>query len=97
VFSISTASVGDGCFPMTRVLSQHPPSDFDTDDRPATLHRTIQTTVAEGLKLRYQPPKKLSHELFVLMMQLNEIERTEKAKAAAQVEAVGKACNKACE
>ncbi len=35
--------------------------------------------IAEGLKARYETPKKLSHELFVLMMQMKEQERRLKA------------------
>ncbi len=41
----------------------------DPSDAPVTLHRIMQTMIAEGLKARYEAPKKLSHELFVLMMQ----------------------------
>jgi hypothetical protein len=35
----------------------------------------MQTMIGEGLKRRYQAPRKLSHELCVLLMQLNEQER----------------------
>jgi DNA-binding IclR family transcriptional regulator len=49
------------------------------DQPPATLHRVMQTMIAEGLKTRYQPPQKLSHELLVLMMQINEQDRRHKA------------------
>jgi hypothetical protein len=31
--------------------------------------------IGKGLKERYEAPQKLSHELFVLLMQLNERER----------------------
>ena len=31
--------------------------------------------IGDGLKARYEAPKKLSHELFVLMLQLKEQER----------------------
>ncbi|HTV38556.1 MAG TPA: hypothetical protein VMF12_19160 [Xanthobacteraceae bacterium] len=41
---------------------------------PVTLHRVMQRMIGEGLKARYEPPKKLSHELFVLLMQLKENE-----------------------
>lgn len=44
-------------------------------DGPVTLHRVMQTMIAEGLKARYQPARKLSHELFVLLLQLKEEER----------------------
>jgi hypothetical protein len=48
-------------------------------DEPVTLHRTIQTMIGTGLRHRYKPPKKLSHELFVLLLQLKEQERREAA------------------
>jgi hypothetical protein len=47
-------------------------------DDPVTLHRIMQNIVGEGLKERYEPPQKLSHELFVLMLQLKEQERRKK-------------------
>jgi hypothetical protein len=50
------------------------PASYEDDD-PVTLHRVMQTMIAEGLKVRYQPPQKLSHELFVLLLQLKEQER----------------------
>ena len=52
------------------------------DNDPATLHRIMQSMIGEGLKKRYAPPQKLSHELFVLMMQLKENERRRKARSA---------------
>lgn len=45
------------------------------DDHPVSLHRIMQTMVGEGLRAHYQPPQKLSHELFVLLLQLKEKER----------------------
>jgi hypothetical protein len=50
------------------------------DNDPVTLHRIMQSMVGEGLKERYAPPQKLSHELFVLMMQLRENERRGRAR-----------------
>jgi hypothetical protein len=44
-------------------------------DEPVTLHRIMQTMIGRELRQRYQAPQKLSHELFVLLMQLNEQER----------------------
>jgi hypothetical protein len=35
--------------------------------------------IGDGLKARYEPPKKLSHGLFVLMLQLKEQEWRDKA------------------
>ena len=44
-------------------------------NEPVTLHQTIQMMLGEKLRAYYRPPKKLSHELFVLMMQIKEEER----------------------
>jgi hypothetical protein len=52
-------------------------------DEPATLHHTIQLMLGEMLRAYYRPPKKLSHELFVLMMQMKEQERRQAMTAAA--------------
>jgi hypothetical protein len=35
----------------------------------------MQMMIGEGLRERYEPPQKLSHELFVLLMQVNERSR----------------------
>jgi hypothetical protein len=51
------------------------------DERPVTLYRVMQTMIGEGLRECYEPPQRLSHELFVLMMQLKENECRE-AKTA---------------
>jgi hypothetical protein len=48
---------------------------------PVTLYRVMQTMIGEGLREYYEPPQKLSHELFVLMMQLKENDSRE-TKAA---------------
>jgi hypothetical protein len=50
------------------------PADSRSDD-PVTLHRVMQTMIGEGLKQHYQAPQNLSHELFVLLMQLNDQEQ----------------------
>jgi hypothetical protein len=50
----------------------------ETND-PVTLHRTMQMMIGDGLRDHYQAPQKLSHELFVVLMQLNEEERRLKA------------------
>jgi hypothetical protein len=34
----------------------------------------MQTMIGDGLRRHYQAPKKLSHELFVLLLQLKEEE-----------------------
>lgn len=45
------------------------------ENDPVTLHRTMQMMIGHGLRDHYQAPQKLSHELFVVLMQLNEEER----------------------
>jgi hypothetical protein len=50
-------------------------------DEPVTLHRTIQMMLGEKLRAYYRPPKRLSHELFVLMMQIKEQEHRKAAGA----------------
>ena len=45
------------------------------ENDPVTLHRTMQMMIGDGLREHYQAPQKLSHELFVVLMQLNEEER----------------------
>jgi hypothetical protein len=52
------------------------------DNDPVTLHRVMQAMIGEGLKARYEAPQELSHELFVLLMQLKENERRRKARSA---------------
>jgi hypothetical protein len=54
----------------------------DDDNDPVTLHWIMQSMIGEGLKERYAPPQKLSHELFVLIMQLRENERQGKVRRA---------------
>ena len=49
---------------------------------PVTLHRTMQMMIGDGLRDHYQAPQKLSHELFVVLMQLNEEERRQGAERA---------------
>jgi hypothetical protein len=57
------------------------PRAFGTSqgDPPATLHRVMQTMIAEGLKAHYEPPQKLSHSLLVLLMQIKEQDRRHEA------------------
>jgi hypothetical protein len=65
-------------------VQEHPAARAAARDYndPATLHRIMQSMIGEGLKERYEPPQKLSHELFVLMMQLRENERPGKPRRA---------------
>jgi hypothetical protein len=57
----------------------------DQQAEPATLHHVIRAMIAEGLKARYQPSQKLSHELLVLLMQINENDRKQKPAQAPDV------------
>ena len=50
---------------------------IESDD-PVTLHRVMQRLIGDGLKDRYEAPQSLSHELFVLMLQIKEQERRDK-------------------
>jgi hypothetical protein len=56
------------------MTTQRSLNDRQTDD-PVTLHRIMQTMIGQELRERYEAPQKLSHELFVLLMQLNEQDR----------------------
>ena len=67
-------------------MTQRIAGDGDRDE-PATLHRTIQLMLGERLRAHYRPPKKLSHELFVLMMQMKEQERRRANAVAAALKA----------
>jgi hypothetical protein len=58
------------------VTADHP------GDEPVTLHRIMQMMIGKELRERYQPPQKLSHALFVLLMQLKEQERREQRERA---------------
>jgi len=55
-------------------MTERSPGQLRTNE-PVTLHQTIQMMLGEKLRAHYRPPKKLSHELFVLMMQIREEER----------------------
>jgi hypothetical protein len=65
----------------------------DEPFEPATLFRVMQAAIGEGLKERFEPPRKMSHQLFVLMMQMNDRARRERAQA----EQAGQAKTKAFE
>jgi hypothetical protein len=58
-------------------------------DEPVTLHRTIQMMLGEKLRAYYRPQKKLSHEIFVLMMQMREQEQRRIAEAARKARPAG--------
>jgi len=49
---------------------------------PVTLHRVMQSMIGEGLRSHYKAPKQLSHQLFVLLLQVKEEERKGKAHAS---------------
>jgi len=58
-------------------MAAHAAKVIESDD-PVTLHRVMQRMVGDGLQERYEAPQKLSHELFVLMLQIKEQEQREK-------------------
>jgi hypothetical protein len=58
-------------------MAAHAAKIIESDD-PVTLHRVMQRMVGDSLKERYEAPQKLSHELFVLMLQIKEQEQREK-------------------
>lgn len=60
-------------------MSGHATNDGPVE--PATLLRVMQTVIAEGLQERYVPPQKMSHRLFVLMIQMKDRTRRERAHA----------------
>jgi hypothetical protein len=54
----------------------------DECSEPATLHGVMATMIAEGLQTHFQPQRKLSHELFVLLLQLKEEERKREPRSS---------------
>lgn len=69
----------------TLTAAQEPVANTEArpDNDPVTLHRTMQMMLGHGLREHYEAPQKLSHELFVVLMQLNEEERRLKASKRA--------------
>ncbi len=61
----------------------------DRSAEPATLYRVMQAMIGEGLREHYEVPQKMSHELFVLLMQMNE-RNNGVARRAAKVDALSK-------
>lgn len=61
----------------------------DQSAEPATLYRVMQAMLGEGLRERYEVPQKMSHELFVLLMQMNE-RNNGAARRAARMGALNK-------
>jgi hypothetical protein len=59
-------------------------TNADQIGQPATLHGVMQAMVGDGLRRHYQAPAKLSHELFVLLLQLREEEQKQQPRAASQ-------------
>lgn len=41
-------------------------------EEPVTLYRVMQATIGQELRARYEAPREMSHELLVLLMQMNE-------------------------
>jgi hypothetical protein len=50
-------------------------------DKPATLFDVMQATIGQGLQAHYQAPREMTHQLLVLLMQLNEERRTARQPA----------------
>ena len=42
-------------------------------DQPVTLHRVIRQALARGLRERYEIEREIPHELFVILMQMNQL------------------------
>lgn len=59
----------------------------DQSTEPASLYRVMQAMIGEGLREHYEVPQKMSHELFVLLMQMNE-RNNGAARRAAKMDAV---------
>jgi hypothetical protein len=78
----SHCSINDAGLEMRQAAMTQHRADSQETDEPVTLHRTIQMMLGEKLRAHYRAPKKLSHELFVLMMQIKEQERQQAATAA---------------
>jgi uncharacterized protein (DUF2336 family) len=53
-------------------MSVRRPAVVDSSAEPASLYRVMQGMIGEGLREHYEVPQKMSHELFVLLMQMNE-------------------------
>jgi hypothetical protein len=62
---------------------------IDRSAEPATLYRVMQTMIGEGLREHYEVPQKMPHELFVLLMQMNE-RNNGAARRAAKMDPLGK-------
>ena len=49
-------------------------------DQPATLHCVIRQAISSGLRKRYEVEREIPHELFVILMQMNQQkQKTKKA------------------
>ena len=62
---------------------------IDRSSEPASLYRVMQAMIGEGLRERYEVPQKMSHELFVLLMQMNE-RNTGAARRGAKADTLSK-------
>ena len=45
-------------------------------DKPATLFDVMRSTIGQELRTHYEAPREMTHQLLVLLMQLNEQRRT---------------------
>jgi hypothetical protein len=62
---------------------------LDRSSEPATLYQVMQAMIGEGLREHYEVPQKMSHELFVLLMQMNE-RNTGAARRGAKTDTLSK-------
>jgi hypothetical protein len=62
---------------------------LDRSSEPATLYQVMQAMISEGLREHYEVPQKMSHELFVLLMQMNE-RNTGAARRGAKTDTLSK-------
>jgi hypothetical protein len=70
-------------------MSVRRPAVVDQSAEPASLYRVMQAMIGEGLREHYEVPQKMSHELFVLLMQMNE-RNNGVARSAAKISARSK-------
>ena len=67
----------------------NPRTVLDRSSEPASLYRVMQAMLGEGLREHYEVPQKMSHELFVLLMQMNE-RNTGAARRGAKADTLSK-------
>ena len=81
IFRLISVSIAVHLAPGMSVQIEAIAEEHDRND-PVTFHRIMQSMIGDRLKARYQAPKRLSHELFVLMLQIKDRERPVKKTEA---------------